>query len=125
MRSTGIAQYEPGMLRLFAGFCIWAVGFVALYVGHALSCLYAAPASPAATAVKLALIAIWLLHVYLLGAMAWRSARRLYPGQDGVAVDRPSYAWFTLRLVLLLDVFACAAMFATGIPIALVAVCQG
>lgn len=116
------AMLRPSLFRLFAGFIVWALAFVVLYVGHALACLYASPDTSAADIARAALALLWVAHVLLLAYMSWRSFSTLmlaYADADEAGAN----ARFMRRVTFMLDVFACAATVATGMPLAWVKVC--
>lgn len=119
---SGPAMASPSPVRLFAGFGLWALAFLVLYVGHALACLYVEPGTGAADFARTVLVSFWLALVVLLAYLAWGSLTALGSSPTdagGVGAN----ARFLRRVTLMLDVFACAATFATGMPLAWVKMC--
>ena len=114
------ATYWP-FLRMFASFVVWLAVFVVLYGVHALACLYVHPDSAMAGATRAVLIALWLAPVAALAYLAWRgwSTRPSYPQKEALQQN----GQFLRRVTCLLDVFACIATFATGLPLVWMKVC--
>lgn len=111
---------KAGLWRAIAGFIIWAVAFVALYVGHATGCLYAPSTFQPAT-LRLGLVVMWLLMLMIVAVLALRSGVRRYGLRDNRSLD--AHACFTWRITFLIDLFALGAVFITGLPLLLIQTC--
>lgn len=102
---------KPGkLLLLVAGFLLWSSAFVALYGVQGLGCrlgwddMGLGPVSVN----RGALLAVWTVHVGLIGAMAAAQVRRRSAGRGTAFVDRAGLALTFCALV---------ATIWTGIPI--------
>lgn len=111
----------PGLWRLIAGFILWAVAFVVLYVGHALGCIYV-PHGAQASTVSFALVVLWLPLVLACAALAWRSGCRWRAARHSRAAyntheTAPARAPFLWRATFLIDAGALAAIIINGLPV--------
>jgi len=114
MRGWNASSPSPGVWRAIAGFIVWALAFVVLYVGHALGCLYV-PSSIQPATVTAALLVLWAAHLAAGALLAWRSGGRSWLlRHDG---DRRPRACFMWRATFLIDAFALGAIFVTGLPL--------
>ncbi|HUH87529.1 MAG TPA: hypothetical protein VL003_05685 [Pusillimonas sp.] len=112
-------QTGPTLWRVIAGFIVWAIAFLLLYVGHAVACLHA-PTQADTAAVSAGLVVLWLALLAITIVLAVRSQRcRRAVGAKGGHQSR-----FSWRLTFLLDLFAAGAVVLTGLPLLVVPACM-
>lgn len=107
----------PSLWRAIAGFIIWAIAFVVLYVGHALACRYVINIS----LVSATLVLLWAIHLAWVTVLAGRSYRHVRRGRSSrVGQEHLRFMW---RVTMLLDFFSVGAVFLTGLPVLAVPAC--
>lgn len=110
-----------GLIGLVAGFLVWSSAFLVLYGVHALGCAWGweARALGPTSALRLALVVVWALHVVVLAWLAL-APRRALPAARRVPEPTPA---LLARATLVLTLAALVATLWTGLPVVAYPLC--